>query len=61
MVDELVNTLSNYSNINLNKIRILEALMEPVWLIIFLFKMKIKYLYIICAVVSHLNIPHITY
>ena len=57
MVDELVNTLSNYSNINLNKIRILGSsngagLANNVFI-----QNENPNIDIICAVVSHLNIP----
>ena len=57
MVDELVNTLANYSNINLNKIRILGSsngagLANNIYI-----QNENPNIDIICAVVSHLNVP----
>ncbi len=57
MVDELINTLSNYSNINLNKIRILgnsngAGLANNIFI-----QNENPNIDIICAVVSHLNVP----
>ena len=57
MVDELVNTLANYSNINLNKIRILgnsngAGLANNIFI-----QNENPNIDIICAVVSHLNVP----
>ncbi len=57
MVDELVKTLANYSNINLNKIRILGSsngagLANNIYI-----QNENPNIDIICAVVSHLNVP----
>ena len=57
MVDELVNTLSNYSNINLNKIRILGSSNGAGLANNIFIQNKNPNIDIICAVVSHLNIP----
>ena len=57
MVDELVNTLSNYSNINLNKIRILGSSNGAGLANNIFIQNENPNIDIICAVVSHLNIP----
>ena len=57
MVDELVNTLSNYSNINLNKIRILGSSNGAGLANNIFIQNENSNIDIICAVVSHLNIP----
>ena len=56
MVDELVNTLSNYSNINLNKIRILGSSNGAGLANNIFIQNENPNIDIICAVVSHLNI-----
>ena len=57
MIDELVNTLSNYSNINLNKIRILGSSNGAGLANNIFIQNENPNIDIICAVVSHLNIP----
>ena len=57
MVDELVNTLSNYSNINLNKIRILGSSNGAGLANNIFIQNENPNIDIICAVVSHLNVP----
>ena len=57
MVDELINTLSNYSNINLNKIRILGSSNGAGLANNIFIQNENPNIDIICAVVSHLNIP----
>ena len=57
MVDELVNLLSNYSNINLNKIRILGSSNGAGLANNIFIQNENPNIDIICAVVSHLNIP----
>ena len=57
MVDELVNTLSNYSNINLNKIRIIGSSNGAGLANNIFIQNENPNIDIICAVVSHLNIP----
>ena len=57
MVDELVNILSNYSNINLNKIRILGSSNGAGLANNIFIQNENPNIDIICAVVSHLNIP----
>ena len=56
MVDELVNLLSNYSNINLNKIRILGSSNGAGLANNIFIQNENPNIDIICAVVSHLNI-----
>ena len=57
MVDELVSTLANYSNINLNKIRILGSSNGAGLANNIFIQNENPNIDIICAVVSHLNIP----
>ena len=57
MVDELINNLSNYSNINLNKIRILGSSNGAGLANNIFIQNENPNIDIICAVVSHLNIP----
>ena len=57
MVDELVNTLSNYSNINLNKIRILGSSNGAGLANNIFIQNKNPNIDVICALLSHLNIP----
>ena len=57
MVDELVNTLANYSNINLNKIRILGSSNGAGLANNIFIQNENPNIDIICAVVSHLNVP----
>ena len=57
MVDELVNTLSNYSNINLNKIRIIGSSNGAGLANNIFIQNENPNIDIICALVSHLNIP----
>ena len=57
MVDELINNLSNYSNINLNKIRILGSSNGAGLANNIFIQNENPNIDIICAVVSHLNVP----
>ena len=57
MVDELINNLSNYSNINLNKIRILGSSNGAGLANNIFIQNENPNIDIICAVLSHLNIP----
>ena len=57
MVDELVNTLANYSNINLNKIRILGSSNGAGLANNIFIQNENPNIDIICALVSHLNVP----
>jgi len=57
MVDELVSTLANYSNINLNKIRILGSSNGAGLANNIFIQNENPNIDIICALVSHLNVP----